>query len=54
MKLLLVSDYNQTFYINDLDIEKNKESVKELLDYCNERVVDSVSTLIDKINLVGE
>ena len=29
MKKLLVSDYDQTFYLNDEDIEKNKIAVKE-------------------------
>ena len=29
MKKLLVSDYDQTFYINDEDIEKNKIAVNE-------------------------
>ena len=28
MKKLLVSDYDQTFYLNDEDIEKNKKSVE--------------------------
>ena len=28
MKKLLVSDYDQTFYLNDKDIEKNKKSVE--------------------------
>lgn len=29
MKKILVSDYDQTFYLNDEDIEKNKKSVEE-------------------------
>lgn len=29
MKKILVSDYDQTFYLNDKDIEKNKKSVEE-------------------------
>lgn len=28
-KKMLVSDYDQTFYINDIDIEKNKMAVSE-------------------------
>ena len=31
MKKLLVSDYDQTFYINDEDIEKNKIAVNEFI-----------------------
>ena len=27
MKKLLVSDYDQTFYLDDFDIEKNKKAV---------------------------
>ncbi len=29
MRKILVSDYDQTFYLNDEDIEKNKKSVEE-------------------------
>ena len=29
MRKILVSDYDQTFYLNDKDIEKNKKSVEE-------------------------
>lgn len=29
VKKVLVSDYDQTFYLNDLDIEKNKEAIKK-------------------------
>ncbi len=28
MRKILVSDYDQTFYLNDEDIEKNKKSVE--------------------------
>lgn len=31
MKKLLVSDYDNTFYINDEDIEKNKNQVKKFI-----------------------
>ncbi len=39
MKKLLVSDYDQTFYLDDFDIEKNKKAVtkfkskKNIFDY---------------------
>ena len=32
MKKILVSDYDQTFYLNDEDIEKNKTSLKKFRD----------------------
>ena len=35
MKKILVSDYDQTFYLNDEDIEKNKTSVKKFRDKGN-------------------
>lgn len=35
MKKILVSDYDQTFYLNDEDIEKNKTSVKNFRDKGN-------------------
>jgi len=35
MKKMLVSDYDQTFYINDLDIEKNKEAVNRFIEQGN-------------------
>lgn len=35
MKKVIVSDYDQTFYINDEDIEKNKNAIKEFMDKGN-------------------
>lgn len=35
MKKVIVSDYDQTFYINDEDIEKNKIAIKEFRDKGN-------------------
>lgn len=35
MKKLIVSDYDQTFYINDQDIEKNKKAVNKLIESKN-------------------
>ena len=34
MRKILVSDYDQTFYLNDEDIEKNKKSVAIILQVC--------------------
>ena len=39
MKKLLVSDYDQTFYLNDEDIEKNKIAVKKFINKGNMFVI---------------
>lgn len=38
MKKILVSDYDQTFYLNDEDIEKNKTSVKKFRNQKNNKI----------------
>lgn len=48
MKKILVSDYDQTFYLNDIDMEKNKNTVDELKQVAIKEFV-SVSDLIDEI-----
>ena len=35
MKKVLVSDYDRTFYLDDIDIEKNKKVLKEFMDLGN-------------------
>lgn len=53
-KKILVSDYDQTFYLNDEDIEKNKKAVKKFRDEGNIFIIAtgrSYLGLCDKVNL---
>ncbi len=50
MKKMLVSDYDQTFYLNDEDIEKNKRSVKNFRDKGNIFIFATGRSYMDFMN----
>lgn len=41
MNKMLISDYDQTFYLNDMDIEKNKQAVSKFM---NQRNIFAIAT----------
>ena len=47
MKKVLVSDYDQTFYVNDEDIELNKQSVQQFRDNGNIFVIATGRSFMD-------
>ena len=50
MRKILVSDYDQTFYLNDEDIEKNKKSVEEFIKKGNILVFATGRSYFDFMN----
>lgn len=51
---VLVSDYDQTFYLNDDDLKKNKEAVKEFRNKGNIFIFATGRSHIDFLNKVNE
>ena len=54
MKKVIVSDYDQTFYINDEDIEKNKIAVKNFMNKGNIFIIATGRSYFDLKNKVNE
>ena len=54
IKKILVSDYDQTFYLNDEDIEKNKEAVKKFREKGNLFVIATGRSYYDFYRKVNE
>ena len=54
MKKVIVSDYDQTFYINDEDIEKNKIAIKEFRDKGNIFIIATGRSFLDFKKKVNE
>ena len=53
MKKVLVSDYDQTFYLNDYDIEINKKEVKKFRDKGNIFIIATGRSFFDFKNKVN-
>lgn len=53
MKKMLVSDYDQTFYLNDQDIEINKKEVKNFRDKGNIFIIATGRSFLDFKNKVN-
>ena len=53
MKKMLVSDYDQTFYLNDQDIEINKKEVKNFRDKGNVFIIATGRSFLDFKNKVN-
>lgn len=50
MSKLLISDYDQTFYLNDEDIEKNKIYVNKFIDLGNLFAIATGRSYLDFYN----
>ena len=53
MKKILVSDYDQTFYLNDQDIEENKKAVKKFKEAGNIFIIATGRSFLDFKNKVN-
>ena len=53
MKKILVSDYDQTFYLNDQDIEINKKEVENFKKYGNIFIIATGRSFLDFKNKVN-
>ena len=54
MKKILVSDYDQTFYLNDEDIEKNKKAINEFRQNGNIFVIATGRSFFDLMHKVEQ
>lgn len=54
MKKLLISDYDQTFYLNDKDIENNKSYVNQFIDLGNTFVIATGRSYLDFHNMLNK
>lgn len=54
MKKVIVSDYDQTFYINDHDVEKNKIAIKEFMNKGNLFIIATGRSYMDFKNKIDE
>lgn len=53
MKKVIVSDYDQTFYINDQDVEKNKIAIKEFMSKGNLFIIATGRSYMDFKNKIN-
>lgn len=54
MKKVIVSDYDQTFYINDQDLEKNKKAIKEFMNNGNLFIIATGRSYMDFKNKIND